>query len=232
VEGRRTEGLAPDLVMSAGPRTVPWRAAAVVLLLCAIVFLVRWGDASSPDRADGASGAAANEPSTQTSTGAASSDPQTAAFRPARPVALSIPAIRVRTTLADLGQNPDGTVEVPTDPDLAGWYRLGTRPGAVGSAVILGHVDSVEGPAVFARLGTLRRGDLVDVRLADGSSETFRVQSVRVYDNDRFPARRVYSSGGSRSLNLVTCGGEYDAARGGYQANVVVHARWVHRRLG
>ena len=149
---------------------------------------------------------------------------------PARPVAVSVPAIGVTSALVGLGLNGDGTVEVPADPARAGWYRLGTRPGGHGSAVILGHVDSVAGPAVFYRLRTLGRGDQVRVRLADGSSERFRVQSVRVYRNDEFPARQVYAAATGRSLNLVTCGGEYDAARGGYQANVVVHARWVQTR--
>ena len=74
----------------------------------------------------------------------------------------------------------------------------------------------------------MSQGDLVDVRTADGGSERFRVQSVRVYPNDEFPAQRVYAARERRVLNLVTCGGEYDAARGGYQANVVVQARWVH----
>jgi hypothetical protein len=39
----------------------------------------------------------------------------------------------------------------------------------------------------------------------------------------------LYAASQGRFLNLVTCGGEYDAARGGYQANVVVEARWVRR---
>lgn len=146
---------------------------------------------------------------------------------PARPVAISIPAIGVRSVLAPLGLNPDGTVEVPADPAAAGWYRLGTRPGAMGSAVILGHVDSRQGPAVFYLLGTLSRGDAVDVRLADGLSARFRVSSVRTYANEQFPAHQVYAAQGARVLNLVTCGGAYDADRGGYQANVVVSAQWV-----
>jgi len=74
-------------------------------------------------------------------------------------------------------------------------------------------------------LDALRPGDGVRVSLEDGSTVRFRVRSVRVYANADFPARRVYGARRGRVLNLVTCGGAYDAARGGYQANVVVSAR-------
>jgi hypothetical protein len=141
---------------------------------------------------------------------------------PARPVALDIPAIDVRTHLGRLGMNADGTVEVPANPGRAGWFRLGTRPGARGSAVILGHVDSTEGPGVFYRLSELERGDRVRVGLADGSASWFRVRSVTTYPNAAFPADKVYAAPRGRILNLVTCGGEYVADLGGYQANVVV----------
>lgn len=136
----------------------------------------------------------------------------------------------VRSPLVGLGLQDDGTVEVPADPDLAGWFELGTVPGRVGSAVVLGHVDSVDGPAVFARLGQAARGARVEVGLSDGGVEAFRVRAVRTYANADFPADKVYRSHGKRLLNLVTCGGSYDAARGGYQANVVVYARRVARR--
>lgn len=141
------------------------------------------------------------------------------------PVALEIPAIDVSTPLMRLGLAPDHTVEVPTDADLAGWYRRGTPPGQAGSAVILGHVDSVDGPAVFARLGELQPGDSVQVSRADGSVVTFVVLKSATYLNADFPARRVYAAQGLRRLNLVTCGGDYDADRGGYQSNLVVYTR-------
>src|SRR5438445_10662122 len=48
------------------------------------------------------------------------------------PVGLSIPAIGVRTSLVRLGLNPDGTLQVPTDFSVAGWYKAGTRPGPAG----------------------------------------------------------------------------------------------------
>ncbi|MCW2766028.1 MAG: Sortase family protein [Nocardioides sp.] len=216
--------------MTTGSRTTTWRAGALVLLLAGVACLILWSEQSSPEHSD-------QDPSA-TRTGSAVSTPdgtireESSGDTLARPVAVSIPTIGVTSALVGLGLNDDGTVEVPANPGKAGWYRLGTRPGAPGSAVILGHVDSIHGPAVFYRLGTLHPGDQVDVRLADGSSVRFRVRSVTVYPNAGFPAEQVYAAGRGRVLNLVTCGGEYDGTRGGYQANVVVNARWMSTTPG
>ncbi len=144
-----------------------------------------------------------------------------------RPVHISIPAAEVEAVVGHLGLQRDGTVEVPSNPDHTGWFRLGARPGEVGSSVILGHVDSAKGPAVFAQLKTLRVGHKVRVKKADGTSSTFRVFSVATYPNAEFPAKRVYGKTKGRWLTLVTCGGAFDANRGGYQANVVVYTRLV-----
>lgn len=151
---------------------------------------------------------------------------RTSPGRGTSPVHLAIPTIGVATPLIQLGLNEDGTVEVPTAPERAGWFRLGPVPGKRGSSVILGHVDSVDGPAVFAGLSTLRRADRVEVLLSDDTLVTFEVTGIETYANADFPAERVYA-GTSRSaeLNLVTCGGEYDRERGGYQSNVVVYTR-------
>lgn len=150
--------------------------------------------------------------------------------RTVRPEALRIPSIDVASTLVDLGLNDDRTVEVPQDAAVAGWYDRGPLPGEIGSAVVLGHVDSAAGPGVFARLGELVAGDRVEVLLSDGSVGTFRVDRVATYANEDFPAEQVYAgSPGRATLNLVTCGGVYDADRGGYQSNVVVFAEPVGR---
>lgn len=143
------------------------------------------------------------------------------------PVALTIAAIGVAVRLAPLGLNPDGTVEVPSDYDLAGWYRWGPTPGQVGSAVILGHVDSYRAPAVFFRLRQLRAGDRVDVGLAGGATVHFMVYLVQTYPKERFPAERVYGSHGDRALQLVTCGGTFDPDTRSYRSNVVVYTRLV-----
>jgi hypothetical protein len=89
------------------------------------------------------------------------------------PLQLSIPEINVRTQLVRLGLNPDGTLQVPTDFSVAGWYALGSSPGEPGAAVIVGHVDSKQGPAVFYRLGELAPGSLVRIALTDEAQVCF-----------------------------------------------------------
>lgn len=143
------------------------------------------------------------------------------------PVRISIPAIDLAARVDELGLKKDRTVQVPKDPMRAGWYLHGPTPGEAGSAVILGHVDSTAGTAVFARLRDLRPGDLIVVKAGDGTKSTFRVIRLATYPNDQFPAEKVYAAPGpDRRLNLVTCGGKYTRATG-HQANLVVYTRLV-----
>jgi sortase (surface protein transpeptidase) len=140
------------------------------------------------------------------------------------PVRVEIPRIGVASALDRLGRAPDGTVQEPTRWAVAGWYTPGTRPGDPGSAVILGHVDSKRGPAVFFRLRELRRGDMVTIRRADGSSVRFVVERTEQYLKDRFPTDEVYYPTLIPTLRLVTCGGEFNATVGRYRSNVIVFA--------
>ncbi len=103
----------------------------------------------------------------------------------------------------------------------------GPSPGQVGSAVILGHVYSYLGPAVFFRLRSLRPGDKVEVRLADGVITHFVVNTVAMYPKTHFPTRLVYGSRGYSRLQLVTCGGSFYTQTRSYLSNVVVYTSLV-----
>ena len=146
--------------------------------------------------------------------------------RPA-PVALRIPAIGVDVSLSTLGLNADHTVQVPTDFQQAGWFGLGPSPGQTGSAVILGHVDSYRGPAVFFQIRTLRAGDQVNVSLANGAVAHFRVSAVAMYAKDQFPAQQVYAPHGDSALQLVTCGGTFDTHTRSYLSNIVAYTTLI-----
>jgi LPXTG-site transpeptidase (sortase) family protein len=119
-------------------------------------------------------------------------------------------------------------MEVPKDPAEAGWYTLGPTPGALGPAVVAGHVTWNQVPAVFYRLGTLRHGDRVSVSRADGTTATFEVTRVASFPKTRFPTRAVYGTTDRAALRLITCGGDYDSSAHRYLHNVVVFARLVN----
>jgi Sortase domain len=143
----------------------------------------------------------------------------------ARPVWLTVPAIGVRAAVIDLGLNRNGTLQVPGSTTVVGWYTGSPRPGAIGSAVIAGHVDSRAGPGVFFWLRAMHRGQRIYVKRADGTLAVFKVTSVRMYAKDKFPTAAVYGPVPDAELRLITCGGTFDESRGTYLSNVVVFAR-------
>ncbi|MFI7364578.1 class F sortase [Streptomyces sp. NPDC050149] len=195
----------PRLIAAAG--LIPAAAAALVLLL------------GSPLTEPGAPAAPRS--------GAASTT--TAPLPPPRPLRVDIPALHVSAPLVDLALDSRGKLGVP-DPaerNLAGWYRDGVTPGSPGTAIVVAHVDTPTGPAAFAGLDTLRPGATVDVRRADGTVATFRVYAIEEFEKSAFPSDRVYGPTKDAQLRLLTCGGAYDPAAGGYQSNVVAFARLI-----
>ncbi|SPT59847.1 class F sortase [Actinomadura madurae] len=151
--------------------------------------------------------------------------PTAAALPRSVPLRLDVPRIDVRTPLMKLAKNADQTVETPppSRAQEAGWYRLGAAPGSRGAAVLIGHVDSARGPAVFHRLGELRPGDRASVLRADGRTAVFRIDSVERVRKDRFPTRRVYTDPGYAAIRLITCGGRFDRGTGHYTDNVIAY---------
>jgi hypothetical protein len=140
------------------------------------------------------------------------------------PTGLVIPSIGVSTSLVRLGLTSTGALQVPATTSVAGWYTGSARPGAIGSAVIAGHIDSVSGPGVFFRLRLLRPGNRVYVRRANGSLAVFRVTAVHSYLKKRFPTVAVYGPEPTAQLRLITCGGTFDYVTGHYLSNVIAYA--------
>jgi sortase (surface protein transpeptidase) len=219
-----------------------WAAVAVVLAVVAVVAVVlavtgqrRAPQAaattdSAPGSSDSLTGPSSSAP---TATDAPASTDAPADEAVAQPVAVSIPAIDVRSDLLELGLNADGTVEVPPleRDDRAGWYEPGPEPGAVGPAVILGHVDSAQwGPGVFFDLGALEKGDEISVTRADGTVAVFAVDRVERHPKDEFPTIDVYGNTDDAQLRLITCGGAFDPEARSYEDNTIAFASLVDTR--
>ncbi|WP_371483545.1 class F sortase [Kitasatospora sp. NBC_00315] len=153
---------------------------------------------------------------------APSAGPATLSAAP--PVRVRIPGIGLDDPLTDLHVEQDGHLAAPADPDQVGWWSEGPRPGDSGAAIIVGHVDSLTGPAAFAGLSALRPGNTITVDRSDLTTVTFTVQALRQYDKAAFPDDQVYTDGGAPQLRLITCSGTYDRAQHEYPDNLVVYA--------
>ncbi|MFG2308451.1 class F sortase [Streptomyces sp. NPDC048566] len=153
------------------------------------------------------------------------------ALRPlgtARPQRIDLPAAGVQAPVVARGLDRTGALDTPPydQPGVVAWYAAGVAPGAAGTALMAGHVDTDTRPAVFHALATVRPGDTVRVARDDGAVAEFTVDDVDVLPRDRFDARRAYGARvpGRAELRLVTCGGTFDRRSGSYTANVVVSA--------
>lgn len=145
-------------------------------------------------------------------------------FQVADPARVVIPAIGVDADVEPLDLLPDGSLDVPKNFSVTGWYRDGPEPGEPGAAVIVGHVDSRRGPAVFFRLREMAPGNEIVVETVDGESMRFIVERLEKHSKSAFPTTAVYGPTSEPSLRLITCGGTFDRAARTYQDNLVVFA--------
>ncbi|MGW5607972.1 class F sortase [Streptomyces sp. NPDC003753] len=144
------------------------------------------------------------------------------------PVRVRIPAAGVDTSpVLQLGLAADGTVQVPSvaQADRIGWYREGVTPGQTGPAVLIGHFDTVNGPAVLRNVARVRPGDTITVDRADGSTAVFAVRTLQQVDKRHFPTQRVYGDTSRPELRVITCGGDLRA--GHRPDNIILYADLV-----
>ncbi|TQJ87978.1 class F sortase [Streptomyces sp. SLBN-31] len=196
-------------------------ASVTVVSLCTGAWLLGNGEEThappQPSPAEARSGAA---------------DPRSApALPPSPPDRIRIPSIRVNASLMGLGLTRSGSLGVPPagEKNLAGWYEAGTTPGDTGTAIVAGHVDNADGPAVFYDLGAMKKGSAIDIDRRDGSTARFTVDAVEVYKATGFPDQKVYGAADRPELRVITCGGGYSRSTG-YQGNVVVFAHLTGTR--
>ncbi|MFE7411339.1 class F sortase [Streptomyces laurentii] len=200
-------------------RSKGWGVAAAA---CLGLWMIHNGSAQVTPPVPSAAQAFAAGPGVHTD---AAADP----LPPSDPVRLRIPEIDVDAPVTGLGIGRDGALDVPTaaDRNLAGWYEDGTRPGAKGTAIVAGHVDNADGPAVFYALGALKKGNRVEVDRRDGRTAVFTIDAVEVYENDAFPDAKVYGQADRADIRVITCGGGFSKKSGGYLGNVVAFGHLI-----
>ncbi|MGX5187364.1 class F sortase [Streptomyces avermitilis] len=207
-------------------KRAPWGVIALVLLTG--LALIRNGsgefDVGPPQPATAAAADSRSTPKPPTA-----KLPRPLPYSAARRV--RIPAIQVDAPVTPVGLDMSGWVDAPSpdDPNLAGWFTGAVSPGENGTAVVVGHVDNMKGPAVFYGLGALKKGNRVEVERKDNKVAVFEIYGVEVFAKSSFPSDRVYGSKGAPELRVITCGGGF-TKQNGYDGNVVVFARLVEVR--
>lgn len=148
---------------------------------------------------------------------------------PSRPIRVVIPSIDVRAPVHDVGRDADGAIAVPSLrlTNEAGWFEEGPTPGQYGPAILVGHVDTKDHPAVFSRLGDLKAGARIEVTRRDRQVAVFEVNSVETFSKASLPVKRVYFDYSRPGLRLITCGGSWVGGDLGYASNVIVFASLV-----
>ncbi|MYS95423.1 MULTISPECIES: class F sortase [Streptomyces] len=203
-------------------------AAVTVFALCSGAWLLRNGAETHAPPQPSAAQARAGQDGQD---GRAGERPAVPALPPSPPDRIRIPAIRVNAPLTGLGLTRTGSLDVPPAArrNLAGWYEAGTTPGEQGTAIVAGHVDNADGPAVFYDLGALAKGATIEVDRRDGGVAVFTVDAVEAYAAKDFPDEKVYGAARRPELRVITCGGGYSRGSG-YQGNVVVFAHLTGSR--
>ncbi|OGD79548.1 hypothetical protein A2368_02300 [Candidatus Collierbacteria bacterium RIFOXYB1_FULL_49_13] len=142
---------------------------------------------------------------------------------PGDPVRLTIPALSIDAAIEPVRFTPEGVMQVPDNPANVGWFKLGPRPGEIGSAVIGGHFDGENGQAgVFTALHQLTVGDSIYVKDSHGITSVFVVRDKQIYDSGY--ADDVFSRSDAAHLNLITCDGTWDKNNQSYTKRLVIFA--------
>lgn len=140
-----------------------------------------------------------------------------------------IPGFEVDAPVVVRGVDAAGVMQPPDGPENVAWYEFSAKPGYGSNAVFSGHVDYINyGPAVFWPLKDLKEGDIVEVRLADGTVYQYKVANREQVSAEVSPEQIAQIVGPTKQeiITLITCGGTF--VNGQYDQRVVVRAERVY----
>jgi hypothetical protein len=147
------------------------------------------------------------------------------------PARLDIELLGVSAPVEQVGVLPDGSMEIPEDIRIVGWYATEHRsvsPGDAGTAVIAGHRDSrIQGFGALHDLALIPPGALISIVHTDGRLTWWRVEQTLTTLRSELPADLLFSREGPPRLALITCGGTFDRQTRSYSHNTIVLAEQI-----
>ena len=142
----------------------------------------------------------------------------------AAPTRLRIHAIAVDAPVVPVGVATGGTLNIPADPSVIGWWAGGGSPGQpAGTTVLVGHVDNAAtGPGALFHLRDMRPGETITLQTG-GRTYQYVVRAMRAYAKAGLPAA-IFSQQVAARLAIITCGGPFNPATRHYLDNIIAYA--------
>jgi LPXTG-site transpeptidase (sortase) family protein len=141
------------------------------------------------------------------------------------PMKLSMPSLGVEAPIVPVGQDPDGAMAAPTDPDTVAWYEYGPGMGVSGNVVLAGHINWAGRVRTFGNLHLLEPGDAILVIDEKNNGYQYVVESSHWVRAEGAPVEEIFSQTDQPTLTLITCGGEYVSATHEYLDRLIVRAK-------
>jgi sortase (surface protein transpeptidase) len=143
------------------------------------------------------------------------------------PIEIKIPKIGLDAEVVPVGEDADGAMSAPSDPDTVAWYSLGPGTGGPGNVVMAGHVDWGGSLRTFGLLKSVQPGD--QIVIVDELAREFFYEVVwqRHVSADLAEIEQVFGSSDISELTLITCGGPFDHSIRQYLERIVVRAAKV-----
>lgn len=142
---------------------------------------------------------------------------------PNMPRYFSIPSLGIiNARIAEVGRRADGSVDVPRNAYMIGWYNGSALPGANGTALLDAHGGDL-GNGIFRTLPRIQIGAEINIEMGDGRLFTYKVvdTATRPLDGENnadsyMPTALTSPQPGAASLTLITCTGEWSQLRQTY----------------
>lgn len=145
---------------------------------------------------------------------------------PLVPRTITIKKIGVYARILQVGTDAEGRMDVPKTAYDTAWYTGSSRPGEQGAMIVDAHVMSIGGLAVFSNLKKLVAGDAISIVRGDGKEFHYTVTLTEQVPVDKVNMGKLLVSHDSTKpgLNLITCGGKYDAETATFDDRTIVYA--------
>jgi len=152
-------------------------------------------------------------------------------------VRMIIEKIGIDGPVVTMGLDENHVPLVPDNPDDIVWYDFSTRPGWGSNAVFSGHVDwtvnHVPVTGVFYDLRKVEVGDIIKVRLEDGTEYQYKVAGNVAVPYDDPEALKAMGATPIEVVTIITCGGTWvpqwgNPIGGNYTHRQIVRAERIY----